>query len=339
MGHGAQIVGSDRHAQRGAGGEQRPGQRFEVAIALALVLKDRDRPSVLAGLDELVVPICALDEPDRQRRRALPGPGPLQDRRQVRGRLAQIGLQDDAGRRTVPELGLAEQLQDELQDGLAGVQRLHVDVEMRAAGVRGPQQRAQPGGGIALAAGRRVGPQQRGERRDLDADVGARQRTAAVGLQRGARRPVPGGGGDRVDRVQAAGGVAIGLGLGDGRLAEQVDRAGHRALPQPAQRRKRGPRALADDEAVGEMPDAAGGRPAEGDAPRPGVRDLHRRGERRRRLGELVKEAGQMAGEVVERPAGRGDVDEPEQRGPQLAIAGGELHGAGVERAQRLAGV
>ena len=45
-----------------------------------------------------------------------------------------------------------------------------------------------------------------------------------------------------------------------------------------------------------------------------------------------------MAGEVVERAAGGDDVDEPEQRRPQLLIAGGELHRPRVQGAQRLAG-
>jgi alkylhydroperoxidase family enzyme len=44
-----------------------------------------------------------------------------------------------------------------------------------------------------------------------------------------------------------------------------------------------------------------------------------------------------MAGEVVEAPARRHDVDEAEQRGAQLGVLGGEVHGAVVERAQRVA--
>ena len=39
-----------------------------------------------------------------------------------------------------------------------------------------------------------------------------------------------------------------------------------------------------------------------------------------------------MAGEVVERAAGRDDVDEAEQRGLQLAVLGGGLHRLLVER-------
>ena len=61
---------------RRAGVEQPPRQRLEVAVAVGLVLEHRRRPAVLAGLDELVVPVGALDEPDGQRRRALRGAAP-----------------------------------------------------------------------------------------------------------------------------------------------------------------------------------------------------------------------------------------------------------------------
>ncbi len=43
-----------------------------------------------------------------------------------------------------------------------------------------------------------------------------------------------------------------------------------------------------------------------------------------------------MAREIVERAARRNDVDEPEQRRPQLAVAGGELHRPGIERSERM---
>ena len=42
-------------------------------------------------------------------------------------------------------------------------------------------------------------------------------------------------------------------------------------------------------------------------------------------------------GEVIERAARRHDVDEPEQRRAQLAVAAGELHRPGVDRAERVA--
>ena len=47
--------------------DQDLGERLEVAVALAAVGEDRRRPAVLGGLDDLVVPVGALDQPDRER--------------------------------------------------------------------------------------------------------------------------------------------------------------------------------------------------------------------------------------------------------------------------------
>ena len=51
--------------------------------------------------------------------------------------------------------------------------------------------------------------------------------------------------------------VAVGLGGGDRRLAEQVDRAGHAPLPQVAEHPERRRGGLADDEPVSHVPHAA----------------------------------------------------------------------------------
>ena len=118
-----------------------------------------------------------------------------------------------------------QQLEHELEHGVARVERLHVDVQVRAELARAAQQPTQPVGGVALAALGRVGPQQRRERGDLDREVRARERADAVALERRALRPAARGGGERLQRDVAALGVALRLGLGDGRLAEQVDGA------------------------------------------------------------------------------------------------------------------
>ena len=47
---------------------RRRGERLEVAVGLGLDLEDRRLPAVLARLDDLVVPVGALDEPDDERR-------------------------------------------------------------------------------------------------------------------------------------------------------------------------------------------------------------------------------------------------------------------------------
>ena len=183
----------------------------------------------------------------------------------------------------------------------------------------------------------RVGAQHRRERRHLHAHVGPRQRPDPVGLEHRPLGPAAGGRGELLDRVQAALGVAIGLGLGDGGLAEQVHRAGHAALPQLAQRPEGGGGGLADDEAMGQVAHPAGGRRPQRGAPRARARHPHGHRQRRGRLGHLLQVADEVAGEIVQRAARRHHVDEAKQRRPQLAVAGGHLHGARVEGLERLA--
>ncbi len=109
---------------------------------------------------------------------------------------------------------------------------------------------AQPDRGVALAEVRRVGAQQRRQRRHLHREVHARRRAGAVALEQGARGEGRVDGGEVVECRGAAGGVAVGLGRGDGRLAEQVDGRRDAVLPQAAQNAVRLARRLADDEAV-----------------------------------------------------------------------------------------
>ena len=142
---------------------------------------------------------------------------------------------------------------------------------------------------------------------------------------------------ERVERVGAAVGVALGLGGGDGRLAEQVDRGGDAVLPQVAQHAERGLRVLADDEAVRHPPHAGGGRGAERRAAGLRAAHPHRHADRRGRLLDLAEEAGEVAREVVERPAGGHDVDEPEQRRLELGVLRREVHRLLVDRLQRVA--
>ena len=252
-------------------------------------------------------------------------------------RVAQVGLEHEPGRRAAPELVLAEQLEDQLEHRVARVHRLHVDVQVGAELVRAPQQRAQAVGGVLLAAPRRVGPQQRRQRRHLHRQVRARQRAGAVALELRPLRPLPGRRHERVERVGAAVGVALRLGLGHRRLAEQVDRGRHAVLPQVAQHAERRLRVLADDEAVRHVLDAGRGRGAERGAPGLRAAHPHRDADRRRRRVDLAEEAGQVPREVVEVAAGGHDVDEAEQRRLELGVLRGEVHRLLVERLQRVA--
>src|SRR3712207_9572042 len=67
----------------------------------------------------------------------------------------------------------------------------------------------------------------------------------------------------RSERLGAALGVPVRLGLGDGRLAEEVDRRGHAALPQAAQDGHGVVGRLADDEPVRHVAHARGARRTE----------------------------------------------------------------------------
>ena len=139
--------------------------------------------------------------------------------------------------------------------------------------------------------------------------------------------------GDRVQRVGAAVGVALRLGLRDRRLAEQVDRGRDAVLPQVAQVAERRLRVLADDEAVRHVLDARTPRPCPARAGRPCVLPIFSAtptgggGS-----SDVLQERGQVARQVVEVAAGRDDVDEAEQRGLELRVRGGEVHRLVVER-------
>ena len=189
------------------------------------------------------------------------------------------------------------------------------------------QQRAQALGRVAAAPLGSVGSQQRGQRRDLHRHVRARDRPDAVALEHVPDRPVRLDARQLGQRLVAPGGVAVRLGLGHGGLAEQVDRAGHAAVPQVAQHAEGRRRRLADDEPVGHVPHSGGRGGAERGPAGLDVGHPHRGGQRRRCVGNLAQVLAQVAGEVVERAAGRRDVDEPEQGGAQLPVPRGQVHG------------
>ena len=130
-------------------------------------------------LDHLLVPVGALDQPHHERKRPGTAPGPLQDALELVGRVAQIGLEHDAGAGAVAELVLGQEVQDQLRHRVAGVQRLHVDVQVGPAVTRLAQQSSEALGGVArgevhrLVVERleRAPPARRERRREALADV------------------------------------------------------------------------------------------------------------------------------------------------------------------------
>ena len=294
---------------------------------------------MLARLHDLVVPVGALDQAHRERRRALAGARPVEHAVELLRRLAQVGLQHQPDRGAVAELGLVEQLEHQLLGGLERVHRLHVHVQVRAQLLGAAQQRAQPRGGVVAAHLRRLGPHQRRERGHLHRQVHARDRAGGVALEQRPLGPARRRPGQRAKGLVAARGVAVGLLLaGHGGLAEQVERGADAVAPLALDHAKRRARRLADDEAVGHVPHAGRGRGAERAATRARARHAHGGGQRRRLLLDLLQVADQVPRQVVERAAGRGHVDEAEERGAQLLVAVGELHRLRVERAQRVPG-
>jgi len=75
-----------------------------------------------------------------------------------------------------------------------------------------------------------------------------------------------------------------------------------------------------DDEAMGHVAHAGRARRAQRLAPGAAVGHPHGHGERRRLDVDLVEEARQVRGEVVERAAGGDDVDEAEEGRAQLVV-------------------
>ena len=143
--------------------------------------------------------------------------------------------------------------------------------------------------------------------------------------------------GERVERLAAARRVAVGLGLGDGGLAQQVERHRGAVLPEAADRAQGGGGRLADDEAVRHVPHSRRRGGAQRRPPRPAARHPHRGGHRRRVLVHLAQVVPEVAGEVVERAAGGRHVHEPEEGRAQLLVLRRQLHRALVEGAERVA--
>ena len=200
------------------------------------------------------------------------------------------------------------------------------------------EQRSQPPGGILAAALRCIGAQQRSERRDLHRQVRPRDRTARIALEQGPLGPAGRRLRQFVECLPAALRVAVGLGLGYGRLTEQVERRHNAGPPQVAEDRTGRVRRLRDYEPVRHVPHRGGGRRAERAPPRRAARHPHGHAQRLRLLLDVLQVGAQVAGEVVERAGGGGHVHQAKQGGAQLRVLGRALHRLRVQRAEWMAG-
>jgi hypothetical protein len=211
-----------------------------------------------------------------------------------------------------------------------------VDVGAELAGAT--QQRPHPARRVVAAQLGGIGMQQRRQGGDLDREVDARNRSQRIRFEPGIARPAAGLVYEGLERLGAAPRVAVGLRLGHGRLTEQVERGSNPRLPELPQRRQRVAGRLADDEAMGHVLDPHRGGRAECSPARLGVGGAHRRRDRWGSLAHLLQVLAQVTGELVERAAGGGDVDEPEKRRAQLAVLARELHRPLVEGTNGVAG-
>ena len=337
---GAQVVRRDRDADQRPRVEQPARQQLEVRVGVGLDVEHRRAPAVLGGLDELVVPVGALDEPDRQRRRALRLA--LEARGSCRASPASRAGSPAARARRTARRGTPPRRA--ARGSAPARRRASPSTPCRCAGARRPRSRV----AAAAAAGRRRracrAPGASGRSSGVSADTFthrfARASTPALSDSSWRPRgPRPRGVGDRVQRLGAAVGVALRLGLRHRRLAEQVDGGRDAVLPQVAQVAERRLRRLADDEAVRHVLDARRPRPGPARAAPPWScpsSSPPRSAAAARSTSS--RKRGQMAREVVEVARRGHDVDEAEQRGLELGVRRGEVHRLVVDRLQRVAG-
>ena len=121
--------------------EQNARAGFEIRVALRFLLPDRDAPTVLRGLDALVIPIRAFHEANGETRAALARP--VDQVAQIALGVAQVGLDDDPGVRPIVEFRFGEERFEKIERGIFVRVTLHVEVDERAEFFRAAQNRAQ----------------------------------------------------------------------------------------------------------------------------------------------------------------------------------------------------
>ena len=204
--------------------EQQGGKLLKVGVAFRLVRPHRHGPVALPGEDGLGVPVGALHEADGEGAAARAGPG--DQRAEVPLAVAEVGLEGDADRRALAELGFFADRAEKGQREVLQLVALHVEVDEGPDFDRAAENGAQP----LLErddAGVRVGRVHVGRQRgDLDRKVEPGQRPAGAdiaetGLRLGAQR-----GGEGVEHLEVATQKFVGLRLAHDGFAEQVNGGG-----------------------------------------------------------------------------------------------------------------
>ena len=103
--------------------QDQPGNALKGHVGFGLVRPDRDGPAVLLGQHGLVIPVCALDQPDGNREIALASPG--QEVAHVVLGATQVSLKHDAKMRIIRILGAQPLVQ--FDGGVLVLELFHVD--------------------------------------------------------------------------------------------------------------------------------------------------------------------------------------------------------------------
>src|SRR5262245_64394027 len=136
------IVRAERGAKMGGVLQDEARAALEVGVALPLLLEDGYRPAVGPGLDCLVIPISAFDEPHPDRRATCHRP--IAQLEQVWLGVAQIALKHYADIGPIAEFGLAQDALKDLQRQRLLLVRLHIDIDKRTELLRRAKQVSQP---------------------------------------------------------------------------------------------------------------------------------------------------------------------------------------------------
>ena len=297
---------------------EQAGAALVVGVGLRLAPEHRHRPPLGPGQHRLRVPVGPLHQADGDG----PGPGRREGDQvgQVVAGVLEVGLDHHAGVE-VGELGLLQQLPEQLEGEVLDVVVLGVEVHEGAAGHRLAEDGPQPGLGLVEPLGPgegRVAGRQGG---GLDAHVHPRQGAEVVELEEVVGRPVRRLGEEGGQQAADPGRVPVGLGVGDRLLAQEVD--GEGACP-PATAGAARPTASAgpgaDDELLRHPGDVAAGdggrrRLAEGDVVGHVEAEVEHLGD----VGPL-EVLVQVTHDVGVAGGGREDVDEAEELGLERRV-------------------
>ncbi len=292
---------------------------FEAGVGIGLASPDRFGPAVHVGVDDLLVPVGALHQPDGY----LPSDpsGPVDDSSGVGLAAAQVGLHRKAGLEVVLLAASLEQRQGQILERVV----LHVEVDEDAVStglfedgtdhVHQSVERAvqidRIGSGV--------------ERADLDRHVGAGNRPQMICFEDGVRSPRTHGRGKGLHQIEVALLVGGGLLVAHAGLTKQIDREAHSLLPHLGELRKGGRRIGAGNEPFGHRGDASRdhlGHGALEQAARAQA-ESHARRQGDSGLGQIVHE---MLVDLFRCLQGREGVDETEQLDLEALVLHGPVH-------------